>query len=236
MASLFQKGRTVTLGFLHDLLDKVIDVNSPSALRQHIRDLEGAIDSMSDTVAAANATTRGLNRDVVSIQGEMSKLNGEIDLILSDGDDSNDHLALPREARLADLEGQLTDKSGEKVTAEQTASALNQALSNLKTKHASMIAALKKLESLDKSTKAKEQAASALKQAADLAATGSGVSVDSVTARMQQRADVADEKFKQAMGAVQESTGEDVAIIEAKRRLAERKARLKQGTVTQALS
>lgn len=79
---------------------------------------------------------------------------------------------------------------------------------------------------MEQSAKAKEGAAEALRGVAKLASSGAQVSVDDVSARLQARSDVADEKFTRAMGAVDESTDNDLAEAQAEARLAARRARL----------
>ena len=63
MSGFLQKLRIVTLGAAHDLLDREIDMNSPSALRQYVRDLEDAIGKMNSELAVQEGGVRTLNRE-----------------------------------------------------------------------------------------------------------------------------------------------------------------------------
>src|SRR3989344_5452236 len=104
MASLFEKIRTVVLANAHQLLDAAIDLNSVAAVKQHIRDLEGAIDQMEEAVIEANGNRTTVKRQLNDKRSQIAELNQNIDFIVGDGDESNDHLALPMEARLQGLE------------------------------------------------------------------------------------------------------------------------------------
>lgn len=222
MATIFQKLRTLTLGNIHDLLDKAIDLNSLGSIRQHIRDLETARDELSDQAAVTDASVGVIGSKISNLNIQIATTNGNIDLILSDEDDSNDHLATPLEARLMGFESELESLNEELTSTKATAQALNEAASKVSAKHLEMMGHLRRLESLDRTTKAKERASEALKQAS----VGDTVSVDNVTERLEQRGAVADSKLKRALGNLSDSVDVGVAAVEAKRRIAERRARL----------
>lgn len=226
MASLWNKLRTLTLGNLHALLDKAIDLNSIAAVKQHIRDLEEAKDELGESVAVAKArvVTLGNQRNALKVQ--IDTTNENIDLVLTDADESNDHLAEPLEQRLMGYEEQMSTLAGELETAEKTHKALAEASVRLTGKHREMLSALRRLEALDRSTRAKEQAASALKQAGAAGSSADAVSVDNVTQRLEERAAVADAKFDSAMGTFQDDVGESIEAIKARQRIAERRQRL----------
>ena len=78
---------------------------------------------------------------------------------------------------------------------------------------------LRQLETTEKAAHAKKQAAQAIKHAGGIASSGADVSVDNVTACIQTRADVADEKFKRAMGSFATGTEKDAALAEVEARL-----------------
>ena len=80
--TLFGKSRIALLSTLHGLLDKVIDLNSIGAVRQFIRDLEASLQEMSNSLAEARGNVTSITRDRDRLQGEMTRLDGQIDGIL----------------------------------------------------------------------------------------------------------------------------------------------------------
>lgn len=226
MAGLFEKARVVALSTAHALLDKAIDLNSIGVVRQYVRDLENSLEDLQDAAAVAAGHVRTVTREGEQLEAQVAELNRNIDFILSDNKPENDHLATPLEARLIGLEERLRATKEETTASETTARALSEAASALKAKHAAMAQQLQRLEAMDRATKAKEQAAGAMRRAGRIASAGADVSVDDVTARVQRRADVADARFARAMGEMAGQVERDVVLAQAEARLAQRKARL----------
>ena len=152
MATVGQKIRTLVLSNLHELLDKTIDLNSTGAIKQHIRDLETARDKITDEAAIAKGRVLTLQAEIRDLDVQISTTNENIELFIKDGDPSNDHLAETLEARLIGYEKKLADKK-EALSAEMTtSSALEDASGRLRAKHAEMVEALRKLESIERTT------------------------------------------------------------------------------------
>lgn len=226
MAGLFEKARIAALAAAHKLLDKTIDLNSIEAVKQYVRDLEGALEDLEDASAAAAGHVRSVQRDTEQIQYQIKELNQNIDFVLSDNKPENDHLATPMEARLIGLEQRISTKDEEIAMGQKTAQALNEAVSTLRTRYQNMVQQVQRLEAMDMATRAKENAVKAMRQAGKIASTGSDVSIDAVADRIQRRADVADARFERAMGEMSGMVEKDVVIAQAQARLEARKARL----------
>lgn len=226
MASVFAKARLAVLSVAHRALDAVIDMNSVEAVKQNIRDLETSRDGLSDSVATSRGQVTTVRREVAQLETKKDRLNQQIDSLLTDGDTTNDHKADTLEAELVSVEEMFSLKQEELKSVAETVQALDQTLSALTTKLTTMKGQLGRLEAMDRSARAKENAADAMRQATRASATGADVSVDSVAARVQRRSDVADEKLKSAMGDFASSTENDVALAGVAARLAERKKRL----------
>ncbi len=226
MASLFQKARIAALSTAHALMDKVVDLNSIGAVKQYVRDLENALEELEDASAVATGHVRTVQRDAVSIRAQIKELNGNIDFILSDNKPDNDHLAEPLEARLIGLEQRITAREEEIGTSQKTAQALSEAVSTLQTRYQNMVQQVQRLEAMDQATRAKEKAVEAIKQAGQIASTGSDVSIDAVADRIQRRADAADARFERALGDMSGQVEKDVVLAQAQARLEARKARL----------
>lgn len=224
METIFRKLRVILLGNAHALLDKVIDEMSVTAIQQNIRDLEAAIEELEENAAKAEGEMNTAITRMTRIQAQVDELNQNIDLILGDGDDSNDHLALPLQARLTGLETDLETAKSEVETYRQTMQAVDKIVSALKAKHQSRLAKLAFFESQDKTSKAKEEAAEAIEMASKL---GDGPSVDNIAKRIETRSNIADARLRRAMKDMDTSMGEDVILADAKAKLAARKAALK---------
>jgi len=226
MAGLFQKARIAALSAAHALLDKVVDLNSIGAVKQYVRDLEGALEDLEDASAAAAGHVRTVQRDADQIRNQIKELNQNIDFILSDNKPENDNLATPLEARLIGLEQRISTKDEEIAAGQKTAQALSEAVSTLRTRYQNMVQQIQRLEAMDMATKAKENAVEAMRQAGQIASAGGDVSIDAVADRIQRRADVADARFERAMGEMDDMANKDLVIAQAQARLEQRKARL----------
>ena len=226
MASLFEKARIAALAAAHNLMDKVVDLNSIGAVKQYVRDLENSLEDLEDASAAAAGHLRTVQRDAEQIRYQVRELNQNIDFILGDNKPENDYLATPLEARLIGLEQRLITKDDEIATGGKTAQALSEAVSTLRTRYTNMVQQVQRLEAMDRATKAKESAVQAIRQAGQIASTGNDVSLDAVAGRIQRRADIADARFDRALGEMSGQLEKDLVIAQAQARLEARKARL----------
>ena len=224
MAGLFSKIRTAALAAAHSVADRMIDLNSVEAVKVHIRDLEEALEELLDAAAAETGNVRSLQNAVIALKAQTAELDSNVEFLLGDDDDTNDHLALPLQAKLDALKKTLEAKEGELETARQTAVTMNGAASGLQAKHASMVERVGQLESLERRTKAQESAAAAVQSATSAVAGVDGASVDDAEARLQKRAAVADARFQRAMGQFASGAGQDVAVASATAEIARRKA------------
>lgn len=194
--SIFSKARTIVLGTTNDLLDKVIDMNSPTMLRQYVRDLEDAEAKLRNEAAMAAGGIRTLTREKGDLE---SRLATETTLAKKFQAEGNTALARTHASAAVTLQTDLKAKTQELADQTTTSQNLDAALAKVDAKHTDMVNAVRRLESLDRTTKAKEQAASTLQSVAAATASGSSISIDSIQDKMQRRADVADEKFDRAM-------------------------------------
>lgn len=203
MPSFIQKLRTITLGTAHDLLDKAIDLNSPSALRQYVRDLEDALDKLKNEAAIQAGSIRTLTRE----QGDLKTRIASDTQLASKYLTSNPTLARVKASDAVTAQKEL-DSNIQQLTVQTTVSQkLDTAVAQLDNKHTEMVSNVRRLESLDRQTKAQEQAASSLTSAGKTLSGGSGISIDDLESKIQARNDVASEKFDRAMGGV--ATTED---------------------------
>jgi len=199
VSTFIQKLRTVTLGTVHDLLDKAIDLNSPSALRQYVRDLEDALDRLKNEAAIQAGQIRTLTREQGDLQ---TRINiGKVAAAKYLATNRSD-LARLKASEVLRAQQDLDRNIAQLETQKQTSAGLDAAVAKLEARHEEMVANVRRLESLDRESKAKEQAAASLTTAGKLVSGGVDINVDDLQSRMQARNDVATEKFNRAMGDV----------------------------------
>jgi phage shock protein A len=194
-----QKLRVATLGTAHDLLDKYVDQNSPSALRQFIRDLEDAIGKLQTESAVQHGQLRTQKREHDDLDHQIASDLLVIKSLQTSAPDkarAKAEIVVMEKKRLAQMETDI--QTQQKVSDE-----LDKAVEALQQKHAVMINRLRELERIDRDSKAKESAASALTAAGSIAGSMGSQSVDDLEDRMRRRNDVANAKFDQAMGSVE---------------------------------
>jgi phage shock protein A len=233
MAGLLEKVRIGFLAQAHSVLDKLIDLNSPQAVKEYIRELESSIQGIENDAAEAAGHVTTTDRDVHRLLGQVESYDHAIDAMLVSSDSASNDKARELQVKLNGLKQQLDAKQTELVTAKETADAIVHSLSALRSKHQSMVQQLATLETMDKAAKDKERAAKALQQAAKITSIGSDISVDDLASRIQARHDVADEKLKRALASVDDTLGKDVALTQADADIAARRARLTGKTVAQ---
>lgn len=90
-----------------------------------------------------------------------------------------------------------------------------------------MVETVRGLEDLERSTKAREQAAGALKKVGALASGGGEVSVDNVEQRLRDRASAADAMLNQSLGDMAGDTDETEELARARDEIAKRRQAIK---------
>lgn len=226
MTSLLEKFRVAVLSNAHKLIDAVIDLDNVGAVKQYVRDLEASLAELENGAAEAAGYVRTLTREKNGLAERSKQLDQTIDLILTDSDPNNDHLATAKQVELDGVNSRLRDVTADSYEAQATSRKLDEAVSALRSKHVAMVEQVRRLESLQRSAKAKEGAAKAVKMVGEMVKSGETVSVDSVIDRMRRQSDVADEKFDRAMNTLDTTTGKDVAVATANAKIEERKRRL----------
>jgi phage shock protein A len=196
MASFMQKLRTVTLGAAHDLLDKTIDMNSTSSLRQYVRDLEDALSKMKNEAAIQAGAVRTLDREHGDLAGQIAAKKTTIQAYVDQGKQDQ---ARPLATLVVTLQQQFDRNEQELMNQKAASAALDQAVEKLELKHTDIVNHVRELERIDRTSKAKEQSASALSSAARLTNSGSAISIDDIESKMRAYGDVASEKFDRAM-------------------------------------
>lgn len=199
MSSFFGKLRTFSLGTAHDLLDKAIDTNSPSSVRQNVRDLEDALDQMRDQAARQAGMVRTLTRQKDDTQHNIDLKTKATQTSLQQ---NRQDVARIQAAEVVRLQKTVERLTSDISTQTANSAALDKSVMMLEERHSQMIERLRELERLDQDSKSKEAAAKAMSGAGKLIAGGSDISVDDIESNMRARNDVASEKFNRAMDGV----------------------------------
>lgn len=199
MASFLQKLRTVTLGSAHDLLDHAIDMNSPSALRQSIRDFEDAQARLETELAVQDGQERTLAREIGDLEHSISDTTTVIAKVLAGNSPNKEQLARAKGLQVIAWQSQLASKKTAQITQRDVTSKLELAVNRLGTKHGELVSRLRQLESLDRETKANEHMAGALSTASALVSSGADLNVDDIEGRMRARHDVSTAKLDRAL-------------------------------------
>ena len=80
--SLSNKARVLGLGFLHNLLDRAIDMNSIPTLQQYERDLESAVYQLMEAQALNNARVSQIENSIAQLDSQEAILDNQIDRLL----------------------------------------------------------------------------------------------------------------------------------------------------------
>lgn len=214
MSTLIQKLRTVTLGTVHDLLDKAIDDNSPSALKQHVRDLEQALHEMRDNAAVQAGQLRTAIRRRSELTDRLEIEKSQITQILAGDSPVKEQLARNKAELVVSLQRQIADLAEEEKIQQQNSTALDKAVLELEGRYQSLTMRLRDLERVDRDSKAKEQAASALQTAESLLGNSATASVDDVEDRIKTRSDIAGERFDRAVRSMDTNAHDDAAAVD----------------------
>ena len=224
MASLFSKIRIVTLGNLHEFLDALVDLNSPAAVKQYIRDLEDAITQIEHSADTTDGALRTVKDDLAGAQKVVETLDPDIEALLGDDNPSNDHLALPLQVKLDAAEARVTELAGRKAQTQEVLNKLNEAISRLNAKHADMVAQLGSIQSMVEAGKGMDAAAKAVTAAGAMSVDAP--SVDNLARRVKEKYNNQGAAFDRAMGKLNASTENTAAVASAEAALARRKAEL----------
>ena len=226
--TIWQKLSLVVRGNIHEALNKAIDLNSPTAVAQNIRDLEVYIERMEEALTKTEGDKNDLRRQLHLLQTQMEKNTGYARAILEDNDPSNDHLAkqliqknVQLKPRAAGLEKQIADMT--EVTA-----ALADTISKLSSKREILVTRLDELQTTNYSTSAKMGAANALRDAQKFLGEDS---IDNLQGRSQRQAAQADAALKyqlQKNSSLQDQAADAVLVTEVEDEFARLQAEAQQ--------
>ncbi len=226
--TIWQKLSLVVRGNIHETLNKAIDLNSPTAVAQNIRDLEVYIERMEEALTKTEGDRNDLGRQLYLLQTQMEKNTGYARAILEDNDPSNDHLAkqliqknVQLKPQAAGLEKQISDMT-------EVTTALSDTVSKLNSKREVLNARLSELQTTNYATSAKIGAANALRDAQKFLGDDS---IDNLQGRSQRQAAQADAALKyqlQKSSSLQDQAANAILVTEVEDEFARLQAEAQQ--------
>lgn len=210
MGSFIDKVRALTLGTAHDLLDRTIDYNSPTMIRQYVRDIEDALGKMQSDAAIQAGQIRTMERERGDLAAKIKTGKATIQKIMSSSDPNSQVAARDRAASVVLLQKQMDDIDSRIEDQQKTSANMDGAVTQLQNKHDQMVIRVRDLERLDRDSKSKELAAKSIASAGRVLNAAGSASVDDIESKMRARNDVASEKFDRALGSLH--TEEDPAV------------------------
>jgi phage shock protein A len=187
--TIWQKLSLVVRGNVHVALNKAIDLNSPSAVSQNIRDLEEYIERMEEALTKTEGDRNNLRRQLQLLQTQMEKNTGYARAILEDNDTSNDHLAKQLVQKNVQLKPQAAGLEQQTAQLTEVITALADTISKLNSKREVLVTRLNELQTTNYATSAKIGAANALRDAQRFLGEDS---IDNIEGRSQRQAAQAD--------------------------------------------
>ncbi len=229
MATLIEKVRVVVLAQAHELVDRMIDMESVPVVKQYVRELEEAIGKLEDAVAGDIGEQRGLLREKDELVGKISERDEILDDILTDHNPDNDKYALKWQLQLNALKAQLETTKKVYAAGEAVVTAEQKTIDTLKARKDEMVAQISRLEASERIAEKQKEAAEKV-QAVNriMGDLNGGPSVDNLIVRAERRADVAGAMLEQAVSSMPTSDDQDMATVQAEMALAERRLRLQQ--------
>lgn len=202
MTGIFSKLRVIALGDIHSLLDKAIDMNSVPVLEQYVRDIETALDQLRNQAAVQAGGIRTLDREIGDIQHNIETQTDLVKKIMAGTSPNKETLARAKGTQIVQWQKDLPERQAQLELQRKNSAQIDSAVAALDLKHTTMVNQVRNLRRMDATTKAQEHAAASLNQAGHLVSGANGVNVDDLQHKMQERSDVANEKFTRAMGSV----------------------------------
>jgi phage shock protein A len=214
--SIFSKASLTVRGNINDLLDKVIDLNSPSAVRQQARDIEAELVHYATDIAVQDGALRGKVREKTELESKIATDLATISKLKASTDANAPQLARDKAKLVLTEQATLASLTSEVANQTQVVAQMNSIKQRLDSQHDQLVQRVHQLESLDRDTKSKEAAAHAISSMGSMLNNTDTHSIDNITQRMQARNDVASAKFDSAVAtlpAEDESNSADVDAL-----------------------
>ena len=223
--TVFGKLHTALMGQIHRLADKAY--NTPDAYKQEIRVLEQSINGVKQDMYSEIGRRTGYQRKIDDFKASIKAWNEDIDLILNDGDDTNDSSAYALQGYIFKAEADI--KKYEELVAASTVAidALELSIDEATKIKDRMLHDVEELEMKASVTAAQNRTSSAIENISGI--VGNTRSVDSIKDKIDAEKDKSDARLQGAIGSIAKSSSspEQVALdARAKAAIEARKAEL----------
>jgi len=222
MASLLEKVSILIKANMHYMADQALKANSVAVFNEYIREIENNLENLGEAVATVGGQVKTIQRKRDEYQAQSDKLDRDIDLFLTEG---NESLAVAAQAKLNSVRRTVTTYSEQLVTLELEYQNLKDARLKLDAKLATTKQEREELQALLDLAKAKEISNKTIRSLDDLVGNSdqdvSGVAegirarLDKASAESEMLASSLDKQMDEAL----ERRDIDSQLIERKRRL-----------------
>ena len=222
MASLLEKVSILIKANMHYMADQALKANSVAVFNEYIREIENNLEDLCEAVATVGGQVKTIQRKRDEYQAQADKLDRDIDLFLTEG---NESLAVAAQAKLNSVRRTATTYSEQLITLEREYQNLKDARLKLDAKLSTTKQEREELQALLDLAKAKEISNKTIRNLDDLVGSSdqdvSGVAegirarLDKASAESEMLASSLDKQMDEAL----ERRDIDSQLIERKRRL-----------------
>jgi phage shock protein A len=222
MASLLEKVSILIKANMHYMVDQALKANSVAVFDQYIREIENNLDELGDAVATVGGQVKTIQRKRDEYQAQADKLDRDIDLFLTEG---NESLAVAAQAKLNSVRRTATTYSEQLVTLEKEYQNLRDAKLKLEAKLATTKQEKEELQALLELAKAKEISNKTIRSLDDLVGS-TDQDVSGVAEGIRARLDKASAESEMLSSSLDKQMDEALERREIDSQLIERKRRL----------
>lgn len=213
--SVLGKLRVLGLGNLHDLLDRLVDLNSVAAVEQYLRDLREALDKLRGMAAKMGSQEDRQESELERLVRLQETRRTQAQFFATDADPGND----PHGVALL-LAAQADDPRVEQLTqmhaaTEAGAEQLAAAVKVVETRLDAMNARLVYLRSLKDQAEVQDEVTQAARAAGGIMGNGADGKVDKYVARAEDELAASTAHFKNALGSLAPDAKTDPAAASA---------------------
>lgn len=222
MASLLEKVSILIKANMHYMVDQALKANSVAVFDQYIREIENNLEELGDAVATVGGQVKTIQRKRDEYQAQADKLDRDIDLFLTEG---NESLAVAAQAKLNSVRRTVATYSEQLVTLEREYQNLRDAKLKLEAKLATTKQEKEELQALLDLAKAKEISNKTIRSLDDLVGS-TDQDVSGVAEGIRARLDKASAESEMLASSLDKQMDETLERREIDSQLIERKRRL----------
>jgi len=222
MASLLEKVRTLVSANLHALVDSALKANSVAVLDEYIRQVENNLEALEDAAATVGGQVKTLKRKYDEYSEQSSKLDADIDKLLTQG---RDDLATAAQSKLNTAQRLAEQYKEQHETQQAEHAALMDARLKLEAKLTTIKQEREELLALLDLAKSKELTSKTIKSLDDVMGSGDtdiariGESIRSRLDKANAKSEMLSSRLDDQMDEVLERGALDEQLAERKKRL-----------------